>query len=288
MDPHFFLAPPGQALRLAEHDPAYTGAFTDEEQIQERMRETCGRLRQYQDMLLAQESHALLLIFQGMDASGKDETIQAVFSHLDPQSCQAFGFQKPVGEELRHDFLWRFIRRLPERGKIGVFNRSYYEEVLSTRVHPERLEEQHLPAAIPRDDSLWRQRFTQINHFEQYLTQNGIGVVKFFLHVSKTMQKKRLLERLEQPQEQWKFSMDDVEDRGRWDEYRHAYEEAMSATSTEGAPWYIVPADHRWFSALAVAEIVAARLEALELRYPPLKDADREQMAAAKKRLESE
>ena len=286
MNQHNLIVPPGKKISLRDYDPAATGTFTSEKEAKEKIRQDCATLAELQDMLLAQEKHALLLVFQGMDGAGKDGTIKHVMSSVDPQGCSVAMFERPAAKELKRDYLWRFARQVPERGQIGIFNRSYYEEVLSTRVHPERLEEQNVPASIRDSKDIWRQRFNQINNFEQYLSENGIIVMKFFLHLSKEKQRERLLERLELPEKKWKFSMTDIEERSHWEEYARAFEDVLNETSTPWAPWHIVPADHRWFSALAVAELVVSQLKALNLRYPEADDEGK--LAEARAILEGE
>ena len=283
-----FLVRAGEKVRLKNYDASYTGNFKSHEAAEAKVRKDCESLAKYQDMLMAEGTRSLLLVFQAMDGAGKDGTIKHVMSGIDPQGCKVALFEKPAAKELKHDYLWRFVRQLPERGQLGIFNRSYYEEVLSTRVHPERLAEQNLPAPIRRAKNIWRQRFAQINNFEQYLTENGIHVMKFFLHLSREKQRERLLERLDEPDKKWKFSLDDVEERGHWNEYTRAFEDALSRTSTKAAPWYIIPADERWFSALAVADLVVAKLRSLRLRYPRTSEATEEEIAEARKLLERE
>jgi len=280
-----FLVRAGERVRLRNYATAFTGKFKDEAEAEAKIREDCESLAKYQDKLMAEERQSLLLIFQAMDGAGKDGTIKHVMSSTDPQGCTVMLSEKPGALELKHDYLWRFVRYLPKRGEIGIFNRSYYEEVLSTRVHPERLEDQQLPPRIRDAKNIWRQRFAQINNFEQYLTENGVHVMKFFLHLSKEKQRERLLERLEAPEKKWKFSMNDVEERARWDEYMSAFEDALTRTSTKDAPWYIVPADHRWFSSLVVAELVVAKLKSLNLRYPPVSSDGKKEMEKARKLL---
>ncbi|HYG09777.1 MAG TPA: PPK2 family polyphosphate kinase [Pyrinomonadaceae bacterium] len=280
-----FLVRAGERVRLNNYDPAFTGKFKSEAEAEAKIQDDCESLAKYQDKLMAEERQSLLLIFQAMDGAGKDGTIKHVMSSTDPQGCMVMLSEKPGATELKHDYLWRFVRYLPKRGQIGIFNRSYYEEVLSTRVHPERLEDQQLPPRIRDARNIWRQRFTQINNFEQYLTENGIHVMKFFLHLSKEKQRERLLERLEAPEKKWKFSMNDVTERDRWDEYMRAFEDAITQTNKKDAPWYIIPADHRWFSSLVVAELVVAKLKSLKLRYPPVSDDGKKEMEKARKLL---
>ena len=280
-----FRVPAGKRVRLESYDPAFTGEFESREEAEAKIRRDCESLAQYQDKLLAEERQSLLLIFQAMDGAGKDGTIKHVMSSVDPQGCVVTINEKPGATELKHDYLWRFVRHLPKRGQIGIFNRSYYEEVLSTRVHPERLEDQQLPPRIRDAKNIWRQRFTQINNFEEYLTENGIHVMKFFLHLSREKQRERLLERLEVPEKKWKFSMNDVTERALWDEYMSAFEDAITRTNTQSAPWYIVPADERWFSALVVADLVLDKLKSLKLRYPHVSSEGKKEMEKARKLL---
>jgi PPK2 family polyphosphate:nucleotide phosphotransferase len=288
LKPHYFIAPPGKRVRLKDYDPAFTGEFHSEQEAGARMRADCETLSLLQDKFLAQGTHALLLIFQAMDGAGKDGTIKHVMSGVDPQGCAVTNFKRPAEKELKHDYLWRFIHELPERGQIGIFNRSYYEEVLVSRVHRDRLDEQCLPPGVQKSKSLWRQRFNQINNFEQYLSENGIIPVKIFLHLSKEKQRERLLERTKLVEKRWKFSLDDIEDRARWNEYMKAYEDALTHTTTRKAPWHIIPANHRWFSALSVAELVVHKLRALKLRYPHPSDEHRKELEKGKRMLRRE
>jgi PPK2 family polyphosphate:nucleotide phosphotransferase len=281
MNHNRFVVPVRRKIRLKDYDPASTGEFKSEAAAEAKIQKDCETLARYQDMFLAQETRALLLIFQGMDGAGKDGTIKHVMSSVDPQGCTVPKFDKPSEGELKHDYLWRFSKELPPRGRIGIFNRSYYEEVLSTRVHPERLDEQGLPPAIRKSKNIWKQRFAQINNFEQYLFENGFIIMKFFLHLSKEKQKERLLERLELPEKKWKFSATDIEDRAHWDDYMKAFEDVLNQTSTKAGSWYVVPADNRWFSALMVADLVVEKLKELKLRYPEATD-ERERREARK------
>ena len=282
-----FIVRPGSRPRLKDYDPAFTGRFRDARAAAEKIEADCAELAVLQDKLMAGESHALLVILQAMDGSGKDGTIKHVASGLDPQGCTAHNFTKPSETENRHDYLWRFHKEVPERGRITFFNRSYYEEVISTRVHPEHLEEQNLPADV-RVKNIWKRRMTEINNFEQYLTDNGIVVLKFFLNLSVEKQAARLLERTEEPSKKWKFSPADMENRALWDKYVKAHEEMLAQTSTKAAPWRIIPADHRWFTALTVAELILAKLRALKLRYPAVKGDEKKEMAKAHRRLKRE
>jgi PPK2 family polyphosphate:nucleotide phosphotransferase len=279
-----FRIEPGRKFRLKDHDPDFTGAFHAKDEAKEKLREGVERLRELQDRLYAQDRWSVLLIFQAMDAAGKDGTIKHVMSGVNPQGCQVYSFKAPSSEELDHDFLWRSSRALPERGRIGVFNRSYYEEVLVVRVHPEILAAQKLPPALVTKD-IWKQRFEDIRNMERYLARNGVLIRKFFLHVSKKEQKRRFVQRLEDPSKQWKFSLGDAKEREHWDDYMQAYEDAIQHTSTEEAPWYVIPADHKWFTRLAVAQVIVDALERLELEYPSVTAAKKEELEQARKAL---
>jgi PPK2 family polyphosphate:nucleotide phosphotransferase len=240
-----------------------------------------------QDKLYAQDRWALLLIFQAMDTAGKDGIIKHVMSGINPQGCQVYSFKSPSPEELDHDFLWRTSRCLPERGRIGIFNRSYYEEVLVVRVHPEFLEKQRLPPGLVTKE-IWKERFKDICAFERYATRNGIVIRKFFLNVSREEQKKRLLERLDNPNKNWKFSMADVRERERWDDYMAVYEEMISYTASTHAPWYVVPADNKWFTRLVVVGAIVQALQDMQLAYPTVDAAKRKELAAARELLMNE
>ncbi|MBD2566432.1 polyphosphate kinase 2 family protein [Anabaena lutea] len=283
-----FIVPPGTKISLKnDYNPSYQ--TSSEEKVDANIKLTAGiqQLANYQDILYAQNTYALLIIFQAMDAAGKDSTIKHVMSGINPQGCQVFSFKAPSAEELDHDYLWRSMKALPERGRIGIFNRSYYEEVLVVRVHPEILEKQQLHC-IPQGKHIWQQRFEEINNFEKYLVNNGIIVLKFFLNVSKKEQKKRFLDRIKSPEKHWKFSASDVKERAFWDDYMLAYEEVFNHTSTEFAPWYIIPADRKWFTRLIVADIICKKLQALNLQYPTLSEEHKQRLLEAKKMLESE
>jgi PPK2 family polyphosphate:nucleotide phosphotransferase len=283
-----FLVPPGKKVTLKDYDPGFTGKFTSKEEAQEKLQKDLARLTELQDVLYAQDTYALLLIFQAMDAAGKDGIIKHVMSGVNPQGCQVFAFKAPSSEELDHDYLWRSMKALPERGRIGVFNRSYYEEVLVVRVHPEILNGQRIPKKEKEDKDVWKHRYDDINAFERYLTRNGIVILKFFLNVSKKEQKERFLERIEQPEKNWKFSFGDVREREHWDDYMNAYEDMFNATSTEWAPWYIIPADKKWFTRAAVADIIVDKLRSLDLSYPEVTEAHRLELMKAKEILEKE
>jgi PPK2 family polyphosphate:nucleotide phosphotransferase len=237
-----------------------------------------------QDVLYAGDTYALLLVFQALDAAGKDGTIKHVMSGVNPQGCEVTSFKAPSHEELDHDYLWRSAKQLPQRGRIGIFNRSYYEEVLVVRVHPDLLAQQHLPA-LRKGESIWRRRFEEINCFERYLVSNGTIILKFFLNVSKSEQKSRFLKRIEQKEKNWKFSAADIRERQYWDVYMEAYEEMFNRTSTDWAPWFIIPADHKWSTRLCVSEIIVATLKSLGLKYPKVSEEELAQLQKAKAEL---
>jgi PPK2 family polyphosphate:nucleotide phosphotransferase len=276
----------GEGFRLADVDPADTAHLESEdvERAKEALKQGVELLAELQDKLYAQDRWAVLLIFQAMDAAGKDGTIKHVMSGVNPQGCQVYSFKQPSAEELDHDFLWRCLRCLPERGRIGIFNRSYYEDVLVARVHAEILEAQKLPPALVTK-RVWEERFESIRGFERHLARNGTVVLKFFLHVSKGEQKRRFLARLDEPEKNWKFSPSDVAERRHWKAYQRAYEDAIRATAADHAPWYVVPADHKWFTRLVVAAAVVDALVALELAYPKVDAPKRKALAAARREL---
>jgi len=282
-----FRVTDGRQFRLKDWDPDDTRGLKSREKAQEALTQGIARLSEDQDKLYAQDRWALLLIFQAMDAAGKDSTIKHVMSGVNPQGCHVSSFKAPSAEELDHDFMWRATRRLPERGQIGIFNRSYYEEVLVVRVHPEILAKQRLPEKLVTKD-IWKERYEGINAFERYLTCNGTVIRKFFLHVSKEEQKQRFLERLAEPEKNWKFSLQDVIEREHWDAYMQAYEDMIRSTSTEAAPWYVVPADHKWFTRVVVAEVIADTLESLNLTYPKLDAEKKKELEAARRLLKDE
>jgi PPK2 family polyphosphate:nucleotide phosphotransferase len=284
--PEKMLVTPGDKVTLSDYETAYRGDLT-KASAQELLKDGTAQLARFQDMLYAQNIYALLIIFQAMDAAGKDSTIKHVMSGVNPQGCQVFSFKQPSSEELDHDYLWRSFKALPERGRIGIFNRSYYEEVLVVRVHPELLDKQQLPPEA-KTKHLWKQRFEEINHFEKYLVNNGIMVLKFFLHVSKDEQKERFLERIDRPEKNWKFSMSDAKEREYWDDYQKAYADAITHTSTSWAPWHIIPADRKWFSRLAVAYFIYEKMKSLDLAYPEVEPDHRQRLQEAKAVLEAE
>ncbi len=280
-----FRVDDGRKFRLKDIDPGDTGGLHAKDEAREWLRQGVERLAELQEKLYAQDSWGVLLIFQAMDAAGKDGAIKHVMSGVNPQGTQVYSFKAPSAEELDHDYLWRCFKGLPERGRIGIFNRSYYEEVLVVRVHPEFLAGQKLPASR-LTKGIWKDRFQDINHFEEYLDHNGIVVRKFFLHVSSQEQKKRFLSRLEEPEKNWKFSAQDAREREHWDAYMDAYEDMIRSTATAHAPWYVVPADNKWFTRLTVAAAVIQTLEDLDLRFPKVDKAKRKELAAARAILE--
>jgi PPK2 family polyphosphate:nucleotide phosphotransferase len=277
----------GKNFRLKDIDPDDMGDFgkNDKDRLKEALIEGIDLLRELQEKLYADDRWGVLLIFQAMDAAGKDGAIKHVFSGVNPQGCQVMSFKSPSSEELDHDFLWRCSKNLPERGRIGIFNRSYYEEVLVVRVHPEYLGAQHLPVT---ENNIWKKRFQDITQFEKYLNHNGILVRKFFLYVSKKEQKKRFLERLDNPDKNWKFSQADVIERQRWDEYMDAYEDMIRNTASENAPWYVVPADNKWFTRAVVGAAVIDALLSLNLEFPKVDASRLGNLKAAREALMNE
>jgi PPK2 family polyphosphate:nucleotide phosphotransferase len=270
-----------------DYDPSFKPDYITKEDAQQLLSDGIEKLAEFQDKLYAQDNYGLLINLQALDAAGKDGTIKHVMSGLNPQGCQVFSFKVPSSEELDHDYLWRYTKALPERGRIGIFNRSYYEEVLVTRVHPELMERQKLPPKS-KDKNIWKRRFEEINNFEKYLVDNGIIVLKFFLYVSKDEQKKRFMERIERPEKNWKFSDNDVKERAYWDAYIEAYEDVFNHTSTEWAPWYIIPADRKWFTRLAVGAVIYLTLEGLNLEYPTVTEERQQGILQAKLLLDQE
>jgi PPK2 family polyphosphate:nucleotide phosphotransferase len=283
-----FRVPPGKKISLKDYDPADTGGLVKKkEDAAKLLQEGVQLLSEYQDKLYAQDTHALLIILQAMDAAGKDSVIKHVMSGLNPQGCQVYSFKTPSTEELDHDYLWRHFKALPARGRIGIFNRSHYEELLVVRVHPELLMRERLPAEA-RTKEIWKSRFEEINNFEEYLIANGIVVIKLFLNVSKEEQRKRFLGRIDQPQKNWKFSLSDAKERAFWDAYMKAYEEVFNHTSTAWAPWYVIPADHKWFTRLAVAAIVVAKMQEINPDYPRMSQEQEQELLKAKEVLLNE
>ena len=274
----------GRSFRLRDVDPDDTLGLESRERAEDWLRDGVERLAKLQEKLYAQDRWALLLIFQAMDAAGKDSTIKHVMSGVNPQGCQVYSFKAPSDEELDHDYLWRTSRCLPERGRIGIFNRSYYEETLVVRVRPELLALQKLPKKLVTRH-IWGERFEDIRAFERYATRNGIAIRKFFLHVSREEQKRRFLKRLDDPAKNWKFALGDVKDRDLWPDYMRAYEDMIRETSSPEAPWFVVPADHKWFTRLVVAAAVVDALERLDLKFPTIGRDKRQELAAAREAL---
>ncbi len=281
----------GKRFSLKDHDAAWEGdkrvpKAERKERAHEILTEDVTALAEAQEKLYAADSWSLLVIFQAMDAAGKDGTIKHVMSGINPQGCQVYSFKHPSAEELDHNFLWRCSKALPERGRIGIFNRSYYEEVLIVKVHPELVTAQRIPGANPRDKKFWQQRYDDIREFETHLARNGTAIVKFFLNVSKEEQRQRLLDRINEPEKHWKFSAGDVAEREYWDDYMAAYEECLRETSTKEAPWYVVPADHKWVTRAMVAGILTETIGNLNLEWPKVTEAQKRAIAASKRTLE--
>jgi PPK2 family polyphosphate:nucleotide phosphotransferase len=279
------IAEPGKDIQLNDFNPGYTGLYKDKHEANDKLDKDIEKLQDLQDRLYAAQSNSVLIIFQAMDAAGKDSTIKHVMSGVNPQGCQVYSFKQPSTEELAHDYLWRTTKRLPEKGHIGIFNRSYYEEVIITRVHPQILAKQHLPGINHTDDighHFWKERYKQINDFEEFLTKNGVCIIKFFLNVSKEEQTNRLLERIENPEKNWKITLSDIEERQYWEDYQNAYEQCIAATSTDAAPWYIVPADKKWFMRTVVGDIIVNHIEAINPQYPKVSEKQLEELAKAK------
>ena len=284
MDTSRFRIRPGEMVRLRRLATNDTRPFKNKRKAVDKLKRGLARLVKLQEVLYAENRWSLLLIFQGMDAAGKDSAIKHVMSGLNPQGTQVYSFKRPSDEELDHDYLWRSVKALPERGRIGIFNRSYYEEVLVVKVHPEILAGEELPPSLvtPR---IWAQRYEDINAFERYLSRNGTVIRKFFLHMSKDEQRRRLLERLDEPAKNWKFQGGDLDERDRWDHYQRAYEQMLSKTSTRHAPWFVVPADHKWFTRVAIAELIGDALASLELAFPKPSKEQLVALAEARRRL---
>jgi PPK2 family polyphosphate:nucleotide phosphotransferase len=290
-----FRVKPGVKFKLKNHDPSWEdiqeikGLRKEdaEEKAQSFLKRNLQELAEAQELLWASDTYSILVVLQAMDAAGKDGIIAHVMSGMNPQGCQVHSFKRPSDEELDHNFLWRCMKALPERGRIGIFNRSYYEEVLVVRVHPELLERQKLPPG-QRGKSFWKDRFDDINSFEKHLARNGTAIVKFFLHISKKEQRERFFARLEDPHKQWKFTPADLAERAHWREYMKAYEDALGATSTECAPWYVIPANHKWIARAAVASILADTIHSLNLKYPKVNEEQRKVLIQAKKQLNGE
>ena len=285
-----FRVEPGTVVKLPkDFDPGFTAGFDKDDagKAQDLLQQGIALLTEYQDRLAAQDTHALLVVLQGLDAAGKDSTIKHVMSGMNPQWVDVHPFKVPSDEELNHDYLWRYEQKLPRRGMIGIFNRSHYEEVLVVRVHPELLDTQHLPADH-RDSDIWKQRFKAINAWERYLAENGIQLVKLFLNLSREEQRQRFLERIDKPQKNWKFTAADVRERAHWDAYQKAYADVLTNTSTEWAPWYVIPADHKWFERIAAAAVIVDALVKVDPRYPKATSQQRRELAKARRELLAE
>jgi PPK2 family polyphosphate:nucleotide phosphotransferase len=288
-----FHVAPGKTFRLKDHDPSWDGddkisKAERKKKAAELLTQDVSSLAEAQELLYADDSWSLLVIFQAMDAAGKDGTIKHVMSGINPQGCQVYSFKQPSSEELDHTFLWRCMKALPERGRIGIFNRSYYEEVLVVKVHPELVATQRIPGAEAGSNKFWEHRYDDINGFERHLTRNGTAIVKFFLNVSKREQRRRFLDRINEPEKHWKFSAGDVAEREHWDDYMRAYEECLAATSTTSAPWYVIPADHKWVARALVAAILTETIRSLNLKWPKISDAQKKAIAESKRKLEKE
>ena len=287
-----FRVTPGEAPDLAARDPAWAG---DEDRSEKKRKKQAGKiledsveeLAELQELLYASDTWSVLVVFQALDAAGKDGAIKHVMSGVNPQGVEVTSFKEPSSEDLDHTFLWRCMKKLPERGRIGIFNRSYYEEVLIVRVHPELLEAQRIPN-VHAEDQTWHDRFDDINAFEKHLARNGTKIVKIFLHVSKKEQKNRFLDRINRPDKHWKFASADIQERQYFDDYTKAYEEMIAATSTEYAPWYVIPADNKWVSRAAVATILAGTIEKLDLNWPAVTDQQKKEIESGRKKLEAE
>jgi PPK2 family polyphosphate:nucleotide phosphotransferase len=292
---NLFRLQPGKKVRLKDHDTGWAqtkelkelGKDVVKDRAKEILDKNLEDLAGAQELLYADDRYAVLIVLQAMDAAGKDGTIKHVMSGVNPQGCQVFSFKKPSPEELDHNFLWRYMKRVPERGRIGIFNRSYYEDVLVVKVHPELLEQQKLPPG-KRGRSFWEARYEDINSFERHLTRNGIVVLKFFLNVSKEEQKRRFLERLERSEKNWKFSTSDLSERKFWADYMDAYEDALAATTTDEAPWHVVPADNKWITRAVVADVITTAIRSLDARFPKVTEEQCKMLAEAKRQLQAE
>jgi len=288
-----FRVEPGEKFRLKDHDPGWDGdddvPKAERKKIaQEVLTQDVSALAEAQELLYASDTWSLLVIFQAIDAAGKDGTIKHVMSGVNPQGVQVYSFKHPSAEELDHDFLWRCNKALPERGRIGIFNRSYYEEVLIVKVHPEMVSAERIPGADPEDEKFWERRYASINSFEKHLARNGTAIVKFFLNVSQDEQRQRFLDRINEPAKHWKFNAADLAERAYWDDYMRAYEECLTATSTKHAPWYVIPADHKWVTRAAVAIVLIETIRGLDLKWPKITDQQKKQIDEAKRLLEAE
>lgn len=287
MDTTRFLITPYQKISLKDFRTDFTGTFKDKKSAAKKLKRDIELLAKLQDVFYSQKSYGLLIILQGMDTAGKDGTIKHIMSGVNPQGVEVHSFKQPSEEELAHDYLWRTMKAMPQRGWIGIFNRTYYEEVLIARVRPEVLAKQNLPPEKLKQ-GVWKERFDDIGNMERYLTRNGFVILKFFLHISKEEQKKRLLERIDAKEKNWKFSAEDLDNRGYWRAYMNAYEKMLTHTSTKWAPWYVIPSDHKWFARAAVADIIVSTLQRLNVHYPTLSPKQEANLAKYKKMLERE
>lgn len=286
-----FKVPADKSISLSEYDPKFRGEFKNQKAAKKQLKSDIKLMSDLQYRLYAENKQALLIIFQAMDAAGKDGAIQHVFSGVNPQGCEVFSFKQPSTNELKHDYFWRHYNKLPERGKIGIFNRSHYENVLVTKVHPEFLLAENLPGIQSVEDAtdkFWEERYRQINDFEKTITNNGTTIIKFFLHVSKDEQKKRFLARIENREKNWKFSSADIRERMYWDKYQSAYEKAISRTSKAWAPWYIIPADKKWFSRVAIGNIIVGTMKEMNIKMPEISEDELNALVMAKKKLVKE
>jgi PPK2 family polyphosphate:nucleotide phosphotransferase len=285
-----YIVKPGRKFRLKDHDPAFTSGYNDKKTAKKSLLEDVSQLAAKQELLWASGQRSVLIIFQAMDAAGKDGTIKHVMSGINPQGCDVYSFKAPTEEERKHHFLWRPMKVLPAAGRIAIFNRSYYEEVLVVRVHPEFLAGQVLSLNLRKGNlkPLWKDRYRQITIFEQYMATHGTCIIKFFLNVSRDEQKKRFLERLDDKNKNWKFSAADIKERAHWDEYQQAYQEMLAATSTGNAPWYVIPADKKWFARALVADIISSRIGEMNLKFPKVSKEQMDELMEAKRMLENE
>jgi PPK2 family polyphosphate:nucleotide phosphotransferase len=286
VDP-LLVAPGSKVVLSRDHDPGYRAGWLEKQEGEQHLQASVELLAEYQDRLAAQDTYGVVVVLQALDAAGKDGTIRHVMSGVNPQGVVVHSFKVPSTEELDHDFLWRYARRLPARGQIGIFNRSHYEEVLVVRVHPELLERQQLPPAAVQGD-VWARRYREINDWERYLVDNGFRVVKLFLNLSREEQRRRFLERIEVPEKNWKFSSADVRERGYWDQYQRAYSELLTHTSSEWAPWYVIPADHKWFARIAVGAVLVRTLMEIDPHYPQVDERERRALRQERAKLEAE
>jgi PPK2 family polyphosphate:nucleotide phosphotransferase len=283
METSKFKVSPGKKVKLLDYQTDYSGDIKSKKDAAKLLKVNIKKMAELQNMLYAHDRYGLLIIFQAMDAAGKDSTIKHVMSGINPQGSQVFSFKQPSAEELDHDYLWRVAKAVPERGRIGIFNRSHYEDVLVVRVH-DLIKGQKIPEKF-NDEDIWEKRFSQIKHFEKYLYENGIITIKFFLHISKDEQKNRFLRRLDTPSKNWKFSASDLKEREFWDDYQKCYEEAIAATSTDDAPWFITPADKKWFTRLVVSSVIIDTLQGLNLRYPEMDENNKKNLDAYRDQL---